>query len=45
MFYDQRRIDNFCPQNDLLPEKTENTLKSGTDYLLVFQQLKIKSAP
>ena len=25
--------------------KTENTLKSGPDSLLVFQQLKIKSAP
>ena len=36
-------IYSFWSQNDLLPKKTENTLKSRP--LLVFQQLKIKSAP
>ena len=35
---------HFLPSNSLLPRKTENTLKSGPDSLLVFQQLKIKSA-
>ena len=44
MFYEQLNIDifcNFCPQNEILPEKkTENTLKSGPDSLLVFLQLR-----
>ena len=47
MFYEQLKIDNICnffPQNDLLLEN-RNTLKSGPDTLLVFQQIKIKLAP
>ena len=37
MFYTQLKVDefcNFCPQND---RKTENTLKAGPDFSLVFQ--------
>ena len=46
MFYEQLKKDNFfCPQNDLYAWKTEDTLKSGPDSLLLFQQPTIQSAP
>ena len=43
-FYEQLKMVNFCPQNDLLPEK-QDILKLVPDSSLVFQQLKIKSSP
>ena len=42
-FYEQLKVDdfcNFCPQIDLLPEKTGNTVKRGPDSSLVFISLK-----
>ena len=35
----------FLPSKRPFARETENTLKSGPDSLLVFQQLRIKSAP
>ena len=41
-FYEQLKIDSFCkfcPQNNILPEPTGNTVEPGPDSSLVFQLL------